>query len=146
MRTEEKGSETHLQKARLQMNTFPLAFPYSSSPLQKKRQPKRDERKRDDSVFSFVTLLIIVFLVCFRVAAAVVRCLSQVPVNSLAFSVLDLHVNYLESKSFMCHIHSLQHISMITLCLNFLNYSTSPSHPPSLWAGKCILPFNCIHN
>lgn len=50
MRTEEKGSETHLQKAGLQMNTFPLAFPYSSSPLQKKRQPQRDERKRDDSV------------------------------------------------------------------------------------------------
>lgn len=43
---------------------------------------------------------------------------------------LDLHVNYLAAKSFTCHIHSLQHILMITLCLNFLNYSMSPCQPP----------------
>ena len=55
MKTEGKGSETHLQKAGLQMNTFPLAFPYSLSSTEKKKRERetvkeRDERKRDDSV------------------------------------------------------------------------------------------------
>lgn len=112
----------------------------------KKRQPEKDERKRDDSllVLSHSLLSLPWFVSEWPSPLSAVN--HEPPVISLPFSVLDLHVNYLESKSFMCHIHSLQHILMIALCLNFLNYSTSPSLPPSLWAGKCILPFNCVQN
>ena len=118
-------------------------------PLSRKRDSQREMRgRRDDSVLVLSHSFTIVLLVCFRVAAAVVSAVNHEPLSfHWHFSVLDLHVNYLESKSFMCHIHSLQHILMITLCLNFLNYSTtSPFSSPSLWAGKCILPFNCIQN
>lgn len=146
MKTEGKGSETHLQKAGLQMNTFTLTFSYSLSSLQKKRQPERDERKRDDCVL-VLSQPLLPFPGLFQSNHCCWRLLITSPCHFTGiFLLLDLHVNFLESKSFICHIHSLQHILMITLCLNFLNYSMSPYFPPSLWAGKCILLFNCIQH
>lgn len=46
MKTEERGSETHLQTAALQTSAFPLTFPCNLFPLKE----KVDEKKRDDCV------------------------------------------------------------------------------------------------
>lgn len=84
MKTEQKGSETLLlQEAGPQMNTFPLshfltAYPHSS----KRRQPKRDERKRDDSVLVLSHSLLSFFRVCFRGATR--RCPPLIT-SSLSF-------------------------------------------------------------
>lgn len=105
----------------------PLAFPCSPAPSTERELAKERREEEGWLSLSCVTLLTIVFLLCLR--AAVDCCqlfIASSPVPSLAFSVLDLHENYVEGKSFMCHIHSLQHILIIALCLNFLNYSTPP--------------------
>lgn len=53
MKTEEKGSKTHLQKAGQQMKTFPLSFPCSLSPLQEKKDSQREMRSGRMTLFQF---------------------------------------------------------------------------------------------
>lgn len=73
------------------------------------------------------------------------HCAAVLLITSLSHftGILDLHENYRESKSFMCHMHSLQHIFMITLYLNLINYSTCLS---LCTHSKLHFALNCMQN
>lgn len=150
MRTEEKGLRDPPPEG-TQAHS-PLLFPYRSALPRKERQGVEGWLP-----LSCVSLLTVVFLDLSQSSRSLLSAVNHQPLSfSLAYSLLDLHENYEKSKSFMCHIHSSQHILMITRCVwIFLNYSTSPFSPlPSLplllpplcGQEKRILPFNCIQN
>lgn len=147
MRTEEKGSETHLQKAGLQMNTFPLTFPNSTSPFHThKKQDSQIEMRGRGMTVLVLSLSLLSSPALFQSS----RCCCPPLITS------PCHYTGIFCFGFTCELlgEQIVYVSHPFLTAHFNDYCVFefsqlfhvPVSSPSLWAGKCILPFNCIQN
>lgn len=129
MRTEERDPPPGGRPARLTPPppTHPAALPprlfyfLTAQPFFQKEEREREREKRRGRLP--LELRRLAPCCCFSLdlslsGRGLVSAVNHQPLSiPLAYSPLDLHENYQESKWFVCHIPSSQHILMITRCV-----------------------------
>lgn len=157
MRAEGKkrGSETHLQKAVLPMNTFPLSFPSQLIRSTKKgeggreRGRQRATRGRGMTLFQFCHTPRYRPAGLFRGKPMLSVRLIKTPLSfhRLFFflSVLDLHVNYSEEQIIYVSYPFLRaHFSDYSVFLSV--FSIIPLPPSHCGQENAFCLFNCTQN